>query len=227
MTPVDQTQQSEDVNLRKIVAQLYVNLGHPSNDALAKATRLSGGSDDAIQEALKVRCTVCERLTEPAPIPAASFRRRTEFGQSVALHLFMFADITGQNGLFLNMLDMASHHQVLFPVADKNPLTIFYGFLLAWCLVLSVPECLRFNLGGEFESSLVNWLSKLDVDSCQPQCRRPRTPHVNVLEGRGIPRTTSGGPIFDQVERFSDKTVALCSLELVKEHSNRRQWAQP
>ena len=37
MTPTDQAQQDEDANLRKIVAQLHVNLGHPSNDALARA----------------------------------------------------------------------------------------------------------------------------------------------------------------------------------------------
>ena len=71
MTPIDQAQQDEDANLRKIFAQLHVNLGHPSNDALARAIRLSGDSDDAIQAALKVRCTVCERLTEPSPVPAA------------------------------------------------------------------------------------------------------------------------------------------------------------
>ena len=71
----------------------------------------------------------------------------------MALDLFMFADITGENGLFLNMLDMARHYQVVFPAADKNPLTVFYGFLLGWCLTLGVPECLRFDLGGEFESS--------------------------------------------------------------------------
>ena len=130
MTPVDQTQQGEDANLRKIVAQLHVNLGHPCNDALARPIRLSGGSDDAIQAALKVRCTVCERLTEPSPVPVTSLRRCTEFGQCVALDLFMSADITGQNSLFLNMLDKASHFHVVFAVADKNPLTVFYGFLL-------------------------------------------------------------------------------------------------
>ena len=101
VTPVDHTQQREDSNLRKNVAQLHVNLGLPSDDALARPIRLSGGSDEAIQAALKVRCTVCERLTEPSPVPAAS----------LALDLFMFADITGQNGLFCNMLDMASHYQ--------------------------------------------------------------------------------------------------------------------
>ena len=43
MTPTDQAQQDEDANFRKIVAQLHVNLGHPSNDGLARAIRLSGG----------------------------------------------------------------------------------------------------------------------------------------------------------------------------------------
>ena len=71
----------------------------------------------------------------------------------MALDIFMFADITGQNGLFLNMLDMASHHQVVNPVADKNPLTVFYGFFLGWCLTLVVPECLWLDFGDEFESS--------------------------------------------------------------------------
>ena len=79
MTPTDQAQQDEDANLRKIVAQLHVNLGHPSNDALARAIRLSGGSDDAIQAALKVRCTVCERLTEPSLVLAASHHWRKLF----------------------------------------------------------------------------------------------------------------------------------------------------
>ena len=69
MTPVDQTQQGEDANLCKIVAQLYVNLRYPSNDALAKAIRLPAGSDEAIQAALKVRYTVCERLTETLSCP--------------------------------------------------------------------------------------------------------------------------------------------------------------
>ena len=29
------------------------------------------------------------------------------------------------------------------------------------------------------------------------------------------------------MERFFDKTMALCSFELVNEHSDRRQWTQP
>ena len=139
MTPTDQAQQDEDANLRKIVAQRHVNLFHPSNDALARATRLSGGSDNAIQAAFKFRCTVCERLTEPSPVPAASLRRWTEFGQCVALDLFMFADITGENGLFLNMLDMASHYQVVFPVSSFLPITFLQFCHSAFVIVRFGP----------------------------------------------------------------------------------------
>ena len=140
----------------------------------------------------------------------------------------MFADITGQNVLFLNMVDMASHCQVVFPVADKNPLTVFYGFLLGWCLTLGVPECLRFDLGGEFESSFSELAEQIGCRLLPAASVSPTQSAPGERAGRSVevPRTTSGGPIFDQVERFFDKSVALCSLEWVLEHSDRRQWAQ-
>ena len=200
MTPVDQTQQSESANLRKIVAQLHVNLGHPGNDALARAIRLSGGSDDATQAALKVRCTVCERLTEPSPVPAASLRRRTEVGQCVALDLFMSADIAGQNGLFLNMLDMASHYQIVFLVAEENPLTVFYGFLLGWSLILGVPECLRFDLGSEFESSFSELAEQIG-------CRL--LPAAAVSPTQNAPCERAGGASKYRARRLVDR----CSIK--------------
>ena len=158
MTPTDQAKQDEDANLRKIVAQLHVNLGHPSKDAVARAIRLSGGSDDAIQAALKVRCTVFERLSEPSSVPASSLRRWTEFGQCVALDLFVFADTT------LNMLDMAIHNQagLVFPNVSGS----------TWEVSWNHPS--------------VKWQSKLDVGCCQrPLCRRLRMPHVSEREERG------------------------------------------
>ena len=74
----------------------------------------------------------------------------------------------------------------------------------------------------------VNWLSKLDVDSCQ----RP-----SVSPTQNAPCERAGGAwkyrarrLVDQFSikwnEFFDKTVALCSLELVNEHSNWRQRTQ-
>ena len=166
------------------------------------------GSDDAIQAAFKVRCTVCERLTEPSPVPAASLRRWTEFGQCVALDLFMSADITGQNGLFLNMWGVASQYQVVFPVAEKNPVTVFYGFLLGWCLTLGVPECLRFDLGGEFESSFSALAEQI---GCRLLPAAPVSPTQNApCERAGGAWKYRGRRLVDQFSvKWSDSSTKL------------------
>ena len=88
----------------------------------------------------KVRCTVCERLTEPSPVPAASLTRWTEFGQCVALDLYM-----------------ASHYQVLFPVADKNASTVFCGILLSWCLTLCVPGAWNYRAQHLMDQFSTKW----------------------------------------------------------------------
>ena len=66
-----------------------------------------------IQAALMVRCTVCEHLREP------SLRRVQRSGITWRLSCPCSQTITGQNGLFLNMLDVASRRQLVFPVADS------------------------------------------------------------------------------------------------------------
>ena len=108
----------------------------------------------------------------------------------------MFADITGENGQFLNMLDMASHYQVVFPVADKNLLTVFYAFLLGWCLTLGVPECLRFDLGGEFESSFSELAEQIG-------CRL--LPAASVSPTQNAPCERAGGAWKCRARRLVDQ----------------------
>ena len=140
----------------------------------------------------------------------------------------MFAEITGENGLFSNMLDMARHYQVVVPVANKNPLTVFYGFLLGWCLTLGVPECLRFDLGSEFESSFSELAEQIG-------CRL--LPAASVSPTQKAPCERAGGAwkyrarrLVDQFSiRWNDSSTKLwlCAVfELVNKHSDRRQWTQ-
>ena len=135
----DSTDDQESPALTKAVAQLRVNLGHPSNDALARAIRLAGGSDAAIKTALKTGCTICNRLREPSSIPPASLRKWKEFGECVAIDLSSLGDSGGEPSTFFNMLNMASCYNVVFPISDKNPITVFYGFLMGCCMTLGIP----------------------------------------------------------------------------------------
>ena len=107
-----------------------------------------------------------------------------------------FADVTGEKVLFLNMLDMASHYQVVFPAADKDPLTVFYGFLLGWCLTLGVPECLRFDLGGAFESSFSELAEQIG-------CRL--LPAASVSPTQNAPCERAGGAWKYRARRLVDQ----------------------
>ena len=49
------------------IKTLHPNLGHPGPQALARAIRLSGGSDEAVSAALSYKCPSCARLREPRP----------------------------------------------------------------------------------------------------------------------------------------------------------------
>ena len=48
------------LNLISSLRQMHTNLGHPSNHALARAIRVTGGSAAAVRAALQLRCEVCE-----------------------------------------------------------------------------------------------------------------------------------------------------------------------
>ena len=151
----------ESPELTRAVSRLHVDLAHPANDALARAIRLAGGTDAAIKTALKLRCAVCDRLREPATVPKASLRKWKEFGECVAIDLFSLGDSKGNTATFLNMLDMASRYSVVFPVADKNPVTVFYGFLMGWCMNLGIPQNCRFDMGGEFEAGFAEMTEQI------------------------------------------------------------------
>ena len=91
---------------------------------------------------------------------------------------------------------MASHNQVVFPVADKDPLTVFCGFLVGWCHTLGVPECLRFDLGGEFESSFSELAEQIG-------CRL--LPAASVSPTQNTPCERAGGAWKYRARRLVDQ----------------------
>ena len=81
--------------------QMHTNLGHPSNHALARAIRVTGGSAAAVHAALQLRCDVCESQQHPGPHLPAIRRTDREFGDTAAIDLFVLVS-------FINTLDLAS-----------------------------------------------------------------------------------------------------------------------
>ena len=102
----------DESSIKATISKLHTNLGHPSNQALARAVRLTGGSDLAISVALGHQCSTCNRLKQPtnaAHMPGSlSAREARDFGEYVAIDLFTLADCFGRTQQFINIICMAS-----------------------------------------------------------------------------------------------------------------------
>ena len=148
--------------LMKAIKKLHCNLGHPSPRRLARAIRLSGGSEAALAAAMSFVCETCKRLKHPAPTNAASLGKITqEFNEKVGVDLFTLADLSGAVRTFINLVCWGTNFQIVAPCPSKRPDVVFAAFLSAWCLCFGVPRELVHDRGGEFEAEFaqgIEWL---------------------------------------------------------------------
>ena len=80
--------------------------GHPSNHALARATRLTGDGAAAVRAALQPRCDVRDRQNNLRPHLPARLRTDREFGDTAAKDLFVLADYAGNQLSFTNFVSL-------------------------------------------------------------------------------------------------------------------------
>ena len=161
----DAEEKETERTTRLAVAKLHVNLGHPSNKALARAIRLTGGSDLAISIALAHKCPVCERLKTPTnpSHQAAGLAEVQDFGQAIAIDLFALADCFGLAASFLNIVDLGSGYQVVRPVRSKHPQVIWDALLEGWLSWAGAPTSIIFDGGGEFRKEVSEELEHMEV----------------------------------------------------------------
>ena len=144
------------------VKTLHSNLGHPGPRSLARAIRLSGGSDEAVSAALSYKCPSCARLREPRPVnPARLNDRWRDFGDLVCVDFFNLADFRGNNQMFLNAVDKASGYQLFAPVDNKRPDIILHAFMQLWVVPLGVPYNILSDNGGEFDAEFSEELESM------------------------------------------------------------------
>ena len=140
------------VALRAAVHKLHSQHGHPELQALARAVRLVGGTDEAVACALHFRCSVCVWLHEPGPaMPSSLSDTAKQFGDLVALDTLTLADHNGNIVLFLNMIDVATRFGIVSKLSSRHLLVVWLNFQRSWASWGGFPRRLLVDSGGEFE----------------------------------------------------------------------------
>ena len=183
---------------------MHPTLGHPSNDALARAKRVTGGSAAAVCAAPQLRCDVCESQHHPGPHLPARLRTDREFGDTTAIDVFVLADYDGNQLRFIKTFSpLRALFGVVAMVPSKHPKIVWDHFFKHWITPFGVPRRLIYDQGGEFEREFGQELEDM---GCELMPTATITPQQNaVCERHGGVWKTHARRLIDE---FSAKFVA-------------------
>ena len=150
-TTADADAPIDDKVLSQAIRQLHVNMGHPPNVQLARAIRVSGGSEQAIKKALNWYCELCASHAAPGTTIPAKLAKDREFNDTIAVDLFFIRDRRDNPASFLSIVDLASRFHVVVRVKSKRPDVTWTKLLRHWILPFGVPLRVVHDGGGEFE----------------------------------------------------------------------------
>ena len=166
-------QPHHQVNLdtKRLVARLHLNLGHPSPQEMSRMIAYYGGAPPAVNMCTQhLRCATCERLKPPQhPRPAASPSLKVgQFGDEVQCDFVFLRTITGQSIPVLGLIDRATgfHQAVTCSTKDSNE--VFQKMIQAWVKPCGLPYRIAMDPDPSFRGECQRQLEALGiiVDYC-------------------------------------------------------------
>ena len=152
------------VDVRKMIRNAHVNLGHPSNHSLVRLMRTAKCHADMVAYARHMKCPSCVRRKPPSRIPRVSLPYRpTRFNAVVGLDLKLVKDSKGDIYYILNILDLATAFNVCCVVPDKTPKSIADAFKHYWMNWAGNPEKVVADKGTEYYTDFQHMLSDLGI----------------------------------------------------------------
>eukprot|EP00435_Cladocopium_sp_Y103_P037754 s1878_g10.t1 len=154
--------------VRKILRDLHVQFGHPTNTTRQRILRRQGALPEAIQGADLLNCDACgnsigRRRPKPVRLPG-----RYVFNHHVLIDVFYGKDVTGASFSFLNIVDDATGYQVVSclgqaqgPPASK---AILRHFLTSWSSWAGLPQSIQVDRGKEYLAFFSEYLKSYGVE---------------------------------------------------------------
>ena len=152
------------IDVRRMIRNAHVNLGHPSNHALVRLMRTAKCHPDMVAYARHMKCPSCARRKPLDRIPRVSLPYRpTRFNAVVGLDLKWVKDSKGEQFYCLNIIDLATAFNVCCLIPDKTPQSVANAFKLYWMNWAGTPEKVIADKGREYYTDFQSMLSDLGI----------------------------------------------------------------
>ena len=102
------------------ILRMHKNLGHPSNDRLAKALQVNGSRPEVVQAALEIRCAVCSANAPPKHSRPAALKPMLDFNHKIYLDGIKWTNKKGDTFHFYHVVDAGSNYHVAMAAPAKT-----------------------------------------------------------------------------------------------------------
>ena len=151
---------------QQTILRMHKNLGHPSNDRLAKALQINGARAEVVQAALEIRCAICAANAPPKHARPATLKPLLDFNHKVYVDGITWSNSQGKQFHMYHMLDAGSNFHVAIASpsqTSENLVDILNQHWISWA---GPPNELVVDSGTEMNSEyFAEFLQRFNIKS--------------------------------------------------------------
>jgi len=137
---------------QQMILKLHKNLGHPSNDRLARALQVNGSRPEVIQAASEIRCTACAAHAPPKHARPATLKAMIDFNHKVYLDGIKWTNSQGKSYHLFHMLDAGTNYHVAIASPARTSQDLIQVLSQYWLSWAGPPSELVVDSGTEMNS---------------------------------------------------------------------------
>eukprot|EP00435_Cladocopium_sp_Y103_P022606 s1610_g5.t1 len=151
---------------QQTILRIHKNLGHPSNDRLARALQLSGARPDMVQAAMELKCSVCALTSPPKHSRPATLKSLLDFNSKVYLDGVTWTNKSNKTFHFYHILDAGSNYHVAIASPSKASTDLINLINQHWISWAGPPTEITVDSGTEMNSQeFANFLQRFNIKS--------------------------------------------------------------
>ena len=151
---------------QQTILRMHKNLGHPSNDRLARALQINGARAEVVQAALEIRCAICAANAPPKHARPATLKPLLDFNHKVYVDGITWSNSQGKQFHMYHMLDAGSNFHVAIASPSQTSESLVDFLHQHWISWAGPPNELVVDSGTEMNSEYFSgFLQRFNIKS--------------------------------------------------------------
>ena len=131
---------------------IHKNLGHPSNERLARALQFNGQRPEMVKAALELKCSICANSAGPKHQRPGSLKPLLDFNHRIYLDGIKWTNHKGQGFQMYHIVDAGTHFHTAFVAPSHTTRDVISLLSQHWMNWAGAPQEMKVDSGTELNS---------------------------------------------------------------------------